>query len=76
MNRRICTAARWRIARFVLQATDGHPDFVYIRALEPTTHHRPDVEGDTGNKDPNKPLRDMGRRGVRCEFELLGATVR
>jgi hypothetical protein len=27
--------------------------------LEPTAHHRPDGEGDKGNKDSNKLLRDI-----------------
>ena len=70
MSGRICTAARWRTVRFVLQVSVGYPDFVYIRVLEPMTHYRPDVEIDMGNKNPNKLLRDMGRRGVHCEFGL------
>jgi NADPH2 dehydrogenase len=42
----------------------GYPDFAYIHVIEPTTHHRPDGEGDTGNKDSSKPLRDIWGDGA------------
>jgi NADPH2 dehydrogenase len=41
----------------------GYPDFAYIHVLEPTTHHRPDEEGETG-KDSSKLLRDIWGDGV------------
>ena len=45
----------------------GYPDFAYVHVLESTTHHRPDGEGETGNKEPNdsnKPLRDIWGDGA------------
>lgn len=52
----------------------AHPDFAYLHVLEPTTHHRPDGEGETGSKDrkdSNKLLRDIWGDGVyitNCDF--------
>ena len=40
----------------------AYPEFAYVHVLEPTTHHRPDGEDETGNKNPNdsnKLLRDI-----------------
>jgi NADPH2 dehydrogenase len=42
----------------------GYPDFAYIHIIEPTTHQRPDGEGDMGNKDSSKPLRDIWGDGA------------
>ena len=42
----------------------GYPDFAYLHIIEPTTHHRPDGEGDEGNKDSSKLLRDIWGDGV------------
>jgi NADPH2 dehydrogenase len=42
-----------------------YPDFAYIHVLEPTAHHRPpDEEGETGNKDSNRLLRDIWGDGA------------
>jgi NADPH2 dehydrogenase len=41
-----------------------YPDFAYLHLIEPTTHHRPAGEGDTGNKDSNKPLREIWGDGA------------
>jgi NADPH2 dehydrogenase len=42
----------------------GYPDFAYLHIIEPTGHHRPDGEGDKGNKDSSKPLRDIWGDGL------------
>jgi NADPH2 dehydrogenase len=51
-------------AEVVRRIRVGYPDFAYLHIVEPTTHHRPDGEGDTGNKDSSKPLRDIWGDGV------------
>jgi NADPH2 dehydrogenase len=51
-------------AEVVRRIRVGYPDFAYLHVLEPTTHHRPDGEGSTGNKDSNKPLRDIWGDGA------------
>jgi NADPH2 dehydrogenase len=42
----------------------GYPDFAYLHIIEPTTHHRPTEEGDAGNKDSSKLLRDIWGDGA------------
>jgi NADPH2 dehydrogenase len=49
-------------AELVKRIRIAYPDSAYIHDLEPTTHHRPDGEGETGKKKPNdsnKLLRDI-----------------
>jgi NADPH2 dehydrogenase len=49
-------------AELVERIRVAYPDFAYLHVLEPTTHHRPDGEGETGKKnsnDSNKLLRDI-----------------
>ena len=49
-------------AEVVKRIRAGYPDFAYLHIIEPTTHHRP--EGDTGNKDSSKPLREIWGDGA------------
>ncbi|KAH9986965.1 FMN-linked oxidoreductase [Russula vinacea] len=54
-------------AEVVKRIRVGYPDFAYLHIIEPTTrqwHHRPDRDGDTGNKDSSKPLRDIWGDGA------------
>ena len=53
-------------AEVVKRIRAGYPDFAYIHVLEPTTRHRPDDdgEGETGNKDSSKPLREIWGDGA------------
>lgn len=49
-------------AELVKRIRIAYPEFAYVHILEPTTHHRPDGEGETGKKNPNdsnKLLRDI-----------------
>src|SRR5579863_7645460 len=56
----------------VTRIRDDHPDFAYIHVLEPTTHHRPAGESETGkNNDSNKFLRDVwGDRPYIANYDL------
>jgi len=52
-------------AELVKRIRVAYPDFAYIHVLEPTTHHRPDGEGEAGKKnDSNKLLRDIWGDGA------------
>jgi len=51
-------------AEVVKRIRVGYPDFAYLHIIEPTTHHRPAGEGDTGNKDSSKVLRDIWGSGA------------
>ena len=50
-------------AEVVKRIRVNYPNFAYLHVLEPTTHHRPGSEGETGN-DSNKLLRDIWGDGV------------
>ncbi|KAF8487118.1 hypothetical protein DFH94DRAFT_678169 [Russula ochroleuca] len=56
----------------VASVTVGYSDFVYINVLRPTTHHRPNGKGDTGNKDSNKLLRDTWVDGTYIANSDIG----
>jgi NADPH2 dehydrogenase len=54
-------------AEVVKRIRVGYPDFAYLHIIGPTTrqwHHRPDRDGNTGNKDSSKPLRDIWGNGA------------
>jgi NADPH2 dehydrogenase len=51
-------------AEVVKRIRVGYPDFAYLHIVEPTTHHRPEGESETGNKDSSKPLRDIWGDGA------------
>ena len=57
----------------VTRIRDDHPEFAYIHVLEPTTHHRPVGESETGKyeEDSNQFLRDIwGDRPYIANYDL------